>query len=57
MHPPKGYALRYASWDAETETAVELPQDQWVPMRPDTIFDLASVTKLFTWSCQVFCVS
>jgi len=48
VHDAKGYALRYASWDAETETAVELPQDQWVPMRPDTIFDLASVTKLFT---------
>ena len=26
----------------------ELPRDQWVPMRDDTIFDLASVSKLFT---------
>ena len=37
-----GWALRYA--DAVTE----LPRDQWVPMRDDTIFDLASVSKLFT---------
>ncbi len=37
-----GYALRYA--DATTE----LPRDQWVPVREDTIFDLASVSKLFT---------
>ncbi len=37
-----GYALRYA-----TETQ-ELPRDQWVPMRDDTIFDLASVSKLFS---------
>src|SRR6476661_380982 len=37
-----GYALKYA--DATTE----LPRDQWVPMRDDTVFDLASVSKLFT---------
>ncbi|WP_256794849.1 serine hydrolase [Terrabacter sp. Ter38] len=37
-----GWALRYA--DASTE----LPRDQWEPMRTDTIFDLASVSKLFT---------
>ncbi|WP_404380120.1 beta-lactamase family protein [Knoellia locipacati] len=37
-----GFALRYRT---ATE---ELPQDQWVPMRRDTIFDLASVSKLFT---------
>jgi CubicO group peptidase (beta-lactamase class C family) len=37
-----GWALRYA-----TDTA-ELPRDQWVPMRQDTVFDLASVSKLFT---------
>ena len=37
-----GYALRYA-----TDTT-ELPRDQWVPMRDDTLFDLASVSKLFT---------
>ncbi|GAB3079561.1 hypothetical protein GCM10027053_49940 [Intrasporangium mesophilum] len=37
-----GWALRYA--DASTE----LPRERWVPMREDTIFDLASVSKLFT---------
>ena len=37
-----GWALRYAN---ATE---ELPRDQWVPMRTDTVFDLASVSKLFT---------
>ncbi|GGB76387.1 beta-lactamase [Knoellia flava TL1] len=37
-----GFALRYKN---ATE---ELPRDQWVPMRRDTIFDLASVSKLFT---------
>jgi CubicO group peptidase (beta-lactamase class C family) len=38
-----GQALRYA--DA---AGAELPADQQVPMRVDTIFDMASVTKLFT---------
>jgi CubicO group peptidase (beta-lactamase class C family) len=38
-----GYALRYADGDG-----TELPRDQWVPARTDTIFDLASVSKLFT---------
>ncbi|MFM6848304.1 MAG: serine hydrolase domain-containing protein [Terrabacter sp.] len=37
-----GWALRYA--DATTE----LPRDLWEPVRTDTIFDLASVSKLFT---------
>jgi CubicO group peptidase (beta-lactamase class C family) len=47
-HDAEGYASRYASWDDVTGTAVELPPEQWEPMRPDTIFDMASVTKLFT---------
>jgi CubicO group peptidase (beta-lactamase class C family) len=38
-----GYALRYADG-----AGAELPRDQWVPMRVDTIFDMASVSKLFT---------
>jgi CubicO group peptidase (beta-lactamase class C family) len=38
-----GYALRYADG-----AGTELPADQWVPMREDTIFDMASVSKLFT---------
>lgn len=38
-----GQALRYAD-----PNGTELPSGQQVPMRPDTIFDLASVSKLFT---------
>lgn len=37
-----GWALRYAT------ATTELPREQWVPMREDTVFDLASVSKLFT---------
>ena len=37
-----GYALRYEN------ATTELSREQWVPMREDTIFDLASVSKLFT---------
>ncbi|SEN78506.1 serine hydrolase [Actinacidiphila rubida] len=37
-----GYAVKYA--DATTT----LPQDQWIPARTDTIYDLASLSKLFT---------
>ncbi|MCP2270706.1 serine hydrolase domain-containing protein [Actinokineospora diospyrosa] len=37
-----GKAVRYA------DATAELPSDQQVPMRPDTIFDVASVSKLFT---------
>jgi CubicO group peptidase (beta-lactamase class C family) len=38
-----GYALRYADQQGDP-----LPTDQQIPMRPDTIFDLASLSKLFT---------
>ncbi len=38
-----GHNLRYASGDG-----TELPRDQWVATREDSIFDLASVSKLFT---------
>jgi CubicO group peptidase (beta-lactamase class C family) len=38
-----GYALRYADGEG-----TELPKDQWIPARTDTIYDLASVSKLFT---------
>jgi CubicO group peptidase (beta-lactamase class C family) len=38
-----GYALEYAD-----DKPTELPPDEWIPMRRDTIFDLASMTKLFT---------
>jgi|SRR6266498_3376406 len=38
-----GYAVQYSDG-----AGTELPEDQKVPMRPDTIFDMASVSKLFT---------
>lgn len=37
-----GYAVKYA------DTSNVLPQSQWIPARTDTIYDLASVSKLFT---------
>jgi CubicO group peptidase (beta-lactamase class C family) len=47
-HEARGHALRYAKWDEATQTAQELPREEWVGMRRDTIFDVASVSKLFT---------
>lgn len=43
-----GWAVRYARYDEESDTGVELPPDRRVPMTVDTPFDLASLTKLFT---------
>ncbi|OAH11282.1 serine hydrolase domain-containing protein [Streptomyces jeddahensis] len=43
-----GWALRYAAYDPESDAGVELPREKWVPMRTDTPFDLASLTKLCT---------
>ncbi|WP_236076330.1 serine hydrolase domain-containing protein [Streptomyces coffeae] len=37
-----GWAVRYAAHDRE------LPRERWEPVRADTLFDLASLTKLFT---------
>jgi CubicO group peptidase (beta-lactamase class C family) len=37
-----GYAVKYAG------PGTELPPDQWIPARTDTIYDLASLSKLFT---------
>jgi CubicO group peptidase (beta-lactamase class C family) len=48
LHEALGWAVRYAAYDEHADRGVELPRDQWVPMRPDTVFDLASLTKLFT---------
>jgi len=42
-HQPTGWAVRYS--DAK---GTELPAAQRVPMAEDTIFDLASISKLFT---------
>ncbi len=38
-----GWALRYADG-----AGTELPRDQWVPTAEDTVYDMASVSKLFT---------
>ncbi|MFJ2769953.1 serine hydrolase domain-containing protein [Streptomyces sp. NPDC087300] len=43
-----GWAVRYASYDPETDAGVELPREWRVPMTTSTPFDLASLTKLFT---------
>lgn len=43
-----GWALRYASYCPETDRGVRLPRAEWVPMGQDTVFDIASLTKLCT---------
>lgn len=43
-----GTAVRYASWDPRAARGVELPAAEQRPVRTDTVFDLASLTKLFT---------
>ncbi|WP_395358857.1 serine hydrolase [Streptomyces sp. YH02] len=48
LHRPIGMAVRYAAYDEKTDTGVELPPHEQVPMAEDTVFDLASVSKLFT---------
>lgn len=48
LHQPIGKAVRYAAYDEKTDTGVELPAEQQIPMAKDTVFDLASVSKLFT---------
>lgn len=47
-HKAGGHRLRYSGWDEATKTAVELPQSEWTPAEPDTVYDLASISKLFT---------
>lgn len=48
VHDAVGHALRYARYDERTGTGTELPRERWIPMRPGTVFDLASLTKVFT---------
>ncbi|WP_394428484.1 serine hydrolase [Streptomyces sp. SGAir0957] len=48
LHQPIGKAVRYARYDDATDTGVEFPADQQIDMAEDTVFDLASVSKLFT---------
>lgn len=42
-HAAGGHALRYGSSDGDV-----LPQDEWIPMRDNTIFDMAPISKPFT---------
>ncbi|MGY3334578.1 CubicO group peptidase (beta-lactamase class C family) [Streptomyces filamentosus] len=48
LHRAMGWAVRWAAYDGATDTAVGLPPELRVPMTPDTVFDVASLTKLFT---------
>ncbi|MFB9519220.1 serine hydrolase [Streptomyces cremeus] len=48
LHEPVGMAVRYAAYDEKTDTAVEFPPERQIAMARDTVFDLASVSKLFT---------
>ena len=48
LHRPIGKAVRYSAYDEATDTGVELPAGRQIAMAEDTVFDLASVSKLFT---------
>ncbi|MFH9673075.1 serine hydrolase [Streptomyces sp. NPDC017405] len=48
LHEPIGTAVRYAAYDEKTDSGVEFPPDRQLPTTRDTVFDLASVSKLFT---------
>jgi CubicO group peptidase (beta-lactamase class C family) len=44
-----GMAMRYSAVGPPPDrVGVELPLEQQIPTRPDTIFDIASITKVFT---------
>jgi CubicO group peptidase (beta-lactamase class C family) len=43
-----GYQSLYSGYDAATNTGILLPPDQQEPTRTDTIYDMASLSKLFT---------
>ncbi|GAA2135284.1 serine hydrolase [Glycomyces algeriensis] len=47
-HAAGGHRLRYSGWDEATKTAVELPREELLPAARDTVYDLASISKLFT---------
>ncbi|WP_189786922.1 serine hydrolase domain-containing protein [Streptomyces capitiformicae] len=48
LHQPIGMAVRYSAYDEKADAGVQFPAEQQIPMAEDTVFDLASVSKLFT---------
>lgn len=48
LHRAIGSAVRYSAYDETTDTGVEFPADRQIATAGDTVFDLASVSKLFT---------
>ena len=48
LHRPIGKAVRYAAYDEKTDTGVEFPAGEQIAAAEDTLYDLASVSKLFT---------
>ncbi|MEV7890486.1 serine hydrolase [Streptomyces sp. NPDC002817] len=48
LHRPIGMAVRYSAYDEKTDSGVEFAPEDQIPMAEDTVFDLASVSKLFT---------
>ncbi|WP_046509393.1 serine hydrolase domain-containing protein, partial [Streptomyces odonnellii] len=48
LHRPIGKAVRYSAYDEKTGEGVEFPAERQIAMAEDTVFDLASVSKLFT---------
>ncbi|MFD5622468.1 serine hydrolase [Streptomyces yangpuensis] len=48
LHRAMGHAVRYADYDGRTDRVREFPAAERIAMAEDTVFDLASLTKLFT---------
>ncbi|MGW2479882.1 serine hydrolase [Streptomyces sp. NPDC001571] len=48
LHQAIGDAVRYAAYDEKSDTAVELPPGRRIAAAEDTVYDLASLSKLFT---------
>ncbi|WP_398898224.1 serine hydrolase [Streptomyces sp. 3211.6] len=48
LHRAMGDAVRYADYDGRTDRPKEFPAAERIAMAEDTVFDLASLSKLFT---------